>query len=71
LSVCSGVIPPSKDFESYYKQFVESFIEHADDEIQTMAKYCIKCITKICKVGPQGRTLTTPEIELKWVLFFD
>lgn len=69
LSVVSGVIPPSKNFESYYKQFIESFGQHSDEEIQIMVKYCTKCITKICKVGPQGRTLTIPEIEFAWVFF--
>ena len=65
----SGVVPPSKNFEHYYKNFIENFHNDENHEIRVMAAYCTKCIAKICKVGPQGRTLSLEEIEFGWVLY--
>ena len=70
MSILSGVIPPSKNLEHYLKNYLKEKSQSKDEQIQTIAKYSLKCTTKLCVVGPKGRTLTVPEIERAWVRDF-
>lgn len=70
FSVISSVIPPSKNLENYLKHFVNQQFNHKDPDIETMARFSMKMIEKLCKTGPKGRTLSVPEIERAWVREF-
>ena len=67
LSVICGVFPPSKNLELYLKNFVQEAHNHTESDITIIAKHSSKSLTRLCKVGPKGRTLTIPEIERAWV----
>jgi hypothetical protein len=51
----------------YLHSFVAEKLQSSDPDLVTISKFCTKAITKLCKVGPKGRTLTIPEIDRAWV----
>ena len=59
----SMTFPPSKNFEHYLQNFIQSATGDADEKVQVYAKYVQGKLVKITKSGPRGKTPTVPEIE--------
>lgn len=70
LCVLLVSFPPSKDFETYLRAFIQqrTFVPHADGttdrgRVDIMAKYCLKRLTFISRKGPKGKAMSVAEIE--------
>lgn len=63
LSVIVTCFPPSKNFESYFKNFLHSNLRLASTEIKELGVYCQNKFDRICKSGPRGKVPALSEIE--------
>ncbi|KAJ3054221.1 hypothetical protein HK097_002390 [Rhizophlyctis rosea] len=63
LCVVSIAFPPSKNFEDYLKSFVQQHMNEHENQVDVLAKHCMKKLLRICKTGPRGKTPTAQEIE--------
>lgn len=63
LSVIVTCFPPSKNFESYFKNFLQSNLRMASTEIKELGIYCNNKFERICKSGPRGKVPALSEIE--------
>ncbi|KAL1673920.1 hypothetical protein EV122DRAFT_293784 [Schizophyllum commune] len=55
--------PPSKNFESYLRSFIQQHTAKQEGRIDVMAKYCLRRLAVISKKGPRGKAPTVTEIE--------
>ncbi|KAJ6558505.1 hypothetical protein DFH09DRAFT_1163029 [Mycena vulgaris] len=55
--------PPSKNFETYLRSFIQQATTQQEGRVDVMAKYCMKRLTFIAKKGPRGKPPTLAEIE--------
>ncbi|KAJ3038608.1 hypothetical protein HDV00_000452 [Rhizophlyctis rosea] len=63
LCVVTIAFPPSKNFEDYLKTFVQQHMGDTENQVDVLAKHCMKKLTRICKTGPRGKTPSVSEIE--------
>lgn len=63
MGVFTLAFPPSKNFEEYLKEFIQSHLESQDDEIKVLAKYSYKKLLAVTKKGPRGKAPSVSEIE--------
>ncbi|KAJ6602191.1 hypothetical protein B0H10DRAFT_2081219 [Mycena sp. CBHHK59/15] len=55
--------PPSKNFETYLRSFIQQHTTQQEGRVDVMAKYCLKRLAFIAKKGPRGKPPTSAEIE--------
>ncbi|KAL5484811.1 hypothetical protein ACEPAI_7453 [Sanghuangporus weigelae] len=55
--------PPSKNFESYLRSFIQQNTTQPEGRVDVMAKYCLQRLFIISKKGPRGKPPTIAEIE--------
>jgi hypothetical protein len=57
--------PPSKNFESSLRAFIQQHTApaHAEGRIDVIAKHCVGKLEYISKKGPRGKPPTPAEIE--------
>lgn len=55
--------PPSKNFETYLRSFIQKHISQQEGRVDVMAKYCLRRLAFISKKGPRGKPPTIAEIE--------
>ncbi|KAJ7718003.1 hypothetical protein DFH07DRAFT_337391 [Mycena maculata] len=63
LCVLLITFPPSKNFETYLRSFIQQHTTHQEGRVDVMAKYCLKRLTLIAKKGPRGKPPNPTEIE--------
>ncbi|KAJ7690652.1 hypothetical protein B0H17DRAFT_1064302 [Mycena rosella] len=63
LCVLLITFPPSKNFETYLRSFIQQHTTQQEGRVDVMAKYCAKRLTFIAKKGPRGKPPTLAEIE--------
>ncbi|KAJ6593642.1 hypothetical protein B0H19DRAFT_1091383 [Mycena capillaripes] len=63
LCVLLITFPPSKNFETYLRSFIQQHTTHQEGRVDVMAKYCVKRLTFIAKKGPRGKPPASAEIE--------
>ncbi|KAF7362103.1 Rho GTPase-activating protein 39 isoform 2 [Mycena venus] len=63
LCVLLITFPPSKNFETYLRSFIQQHTTHQEGRVDVIAKYCVKRLAFIAKKGPRGRPPTAAEIE--------
>lgn len=65
MSSFTSSFPPSKNLENYLKSFIHSKIDldGPNGYIDTIIRYSFVALTKVCKIGPRGRTLSKSEFE--------
>ncbi|KAF9501625.1 hypothetical protein BDN71DRAFT_1439284 [Pleurotus eryngii] len=64
LCVLLITFPPSKNFETYLRSFIQQRTSHSEGRVDVMAKYCLRRLTYIAKKGPRGKPPTVAEIEI-------
>ncbi|KAI0356324.1 hypothetical protein OH77DRAFT_253772 [Trametes cingulata] len=63
LCVLLVTFPPSKDFETYLRSYIQQATNQHEGRIDVMAKYCLRRLAYISKKGPRGKPPTIAEIE--------
>ncbi|KAJ6497827.1 hypothetical protein C8R45DRAFT_1211640 [Mycena sanguinolenta] len=63
LCVLLITFPPSKNFETYLRSFIQQHTTQQEGRVDVMAKYCVKRLAFIAKKGPRGKPPTSAEIE--------
>ncbi|KAJ7124972.1 hypothetical protein C8R44DRAFT_914333 [Mycena epipterygia] len=63
LCVLLITFPPSKNFETYLRSFIQQHTTQQEGRVDVMAKYCMKRLVFIAKKGPRGKPPTSAEIE--------
>ena len=63
LCVLLVTFPPSKDFETYLRSFIQQHTTHQEGRIDVVAKHCFRRLAIIAKKGPRGKPPSTAEIE--------
>ncbi|KZT64367.1 Rho GTPase activation protein [Daedalea quercina L-15889] len=63
LCVLLVTFPPSKDFETYLRSYLQQATTHHEGRVDVMAKYCLRRLAYISRKGPRGKPPTTTEIE--------
>ncbi|KAJ6495627.1 hypothetical protein C8R47DRAFT_1115791 [Mycena vitilis] len=63
LCVLLITFPPSKNFETYLRSFIQQHMNQQEGRVDVMAKYCVKRLAFISKKGPRGKPPTAAEIE--------
>ncbi|KAI9068405.1 hypothetical protein FKP32DRAFT_1561869 [Trametes sanguinea] len=63
LCVLLVTFPPSKDFETSLRSYIQQATHQQEGRIDVMAKYCLRRLAYISKKGPRGKPPTTAEIE--------
>ncbi|KIM79002.1 hypothetical protein PILCRDRAFT_573568 [Piloderma croceum F 1598] len=63
LCVLLVTFPPSKDFETYLRSFIQQHTTHQEGRIDVVAKHCLRRLAIITKKGPRGKPPSTAEIE--------
>ncbi|KAH9920684.1 uncharacterized protein B0H18DRAFT_1095853 [Fomitopsis serialis] len=63
LCVLLVTFPPSKDFETYLRSYLQQATMHQEGRIDVLAKYCLRRLAYISRKGPRGKPPTTAEIE--------
>ncbi|KAJ7128940.1 hypothetical protein C8R43DRAFT_1026437 [Mycena crocata] len=63
LCVLLITFPPSKNFETYLRSFIQQHTTQQEGRVDVMAKYCLKRLNFIAKKGPRGKPPTSAEIE--------
>jgi hypothetical protein len=61
MAICTGVFPPSREFEPYLMYYC--FQHSEDDDIGKVAKYCQLRVKKVLELGPRNEVPTEFEIE--------
>ncbi|KAH8828142.1 hypothetical protein DL96DRAFT_1463603 [Flagelloscypha sp. PMI_526] len=64
LCVTLSTFPPSKNFETYLRSFMQQRTSHSEARVDVMAKYCLRRIEVISRKGPKGKPPTVAEIEI-------
>lgn len=55
--------PPSKNFESYLRRFMEKHIKNGDEKVKIFAKHCLIKLGRISVKGPRGKVPTVAEVD--------
>ena len=63
LCVLLVTFPPSKDFETYLRSFIQQHTTHQESRVDVVAKHCLRRLAIITKKGPRGKPPSTAEIE--------
>lgn len=63
LCVLLVTFPPSKNFETYLRSFMENRTIQTEGRVDVMAKYCLQRLTVISRKGPRGKPPAIAEIE--------
>ncbi|KAF5388857.1 hypothetical protein D9757_005647 [Collybiopsis confluens] len=63
LCVLLVTFPPSKDFETYLRAFMQSHGSHTEGRLDVMAKFCLRRLDIISRKGPRGKPPSISEIE--------
>jgi hypothetical protein len=63
LCVVLITFPPSKDFETYLRSFIQNHTAQQDNRVDVMAKYCLRRLIYISSKGPRGKAPTLAEID--------
>lgn len=63
LCVLLIAFPPSKNFETYLRSFIQQRISQCEGRVDVMAKHCLRRLSAISKKGPRGKPPTVAEIE--------
>jgi hypothetical protein len=63
LCVLLITFPPSKNFETYLRAFIQQRTGHTEGRVDVMAKYCLRRLAVISKKGPRGKAPSLSEIE--------
>ncbi|KAF7321491.1 Rho GTPase-activating protein 39 isoform 2 [Mycena kentingensis (nom. inval.)] len=63
LCVLLITFPPSKNFETYLRSFIQQHTTKSEGRVDVMAKYCLKRLGFISKKGPRGKPPSPSEIE--------
>lgn len=64
LCVLLVAFPPSKNFETYLKSFIQQRTTQTEERIDVMAKYCLQRLAYISRKGPRGKPPALAEIEI-------
>jgi Rho GTPase-activating protein 39 len=63
LCVLLVTFPPSKNFETSLRGFIQQHTTHSEGRIDVIAKHCLKKLEYVSKKGPRGKPPTLAEIE--------
>ncbi|KIY50379.1 hypothetical protein FISHEDRAFT_39699 [Fistulina hepatica ATCC 64428] len=63
ICVLLMTFPPSKNFETNLRAFIQRHTGQKEGRIDVMAKYCLRRLAFICRKGPRGKTPSASEIE--------
>ncbi|KAI0782113.1 Rho GTPase activation protein, partial [Abortiporus biennis] len=63
LCVLLVTFPPSKNFETSLKTFLNQATGQQESRVDVMAKYCLRRLDNISRKGPRGKPPTLAEIE--------
>lgn len=63
LCVLLIAFPPSKNFETYLRSFIQQRISQSEGRVDVMAKHCLRRLSAISKKGPRGKPPSVAEIE--------
>ncbi|KAI0074739.1 hypothetical protein K474DRAFT_1709623 [Panus rudis PR-1116 ss-1] len=63
LCVLLVTFPPSKNFETSLRSYLQQSTSQHEGRIDVMAKYCLRRLANISRKGPRGKPPTLPEIE--------
>ncbi|EGN99612.1 hypothetical protein SERLA73DRAFT_53461 [Serpula lacrymans var. lacrymans S7.3] len=63
LCVLLVAFPPSKNFETYLRSFMQQRLTMQEGRVDVMAKHCLRRLAAISKKGPRGKPPTIAEIE--------
>ena len=63
LCVLLVTFPPSKDFETYLRSYLQRATMQHEGRVDVMAKYCLRRLAYISRKAPRGKPPTPVEIE--------
>ncbi|KAG1742117.1 hypothetical protein EDB19DRAFT_1702102 [Suillus lakei] len=63
LCVLLTAFPPSKNFETYLRSFMQQRTGQQEGRVDVIAKHCLRRLVAISKKGPRGKPPTMAEIE--------
>ncbi|KAG1799881.1 uncharacterized protein HD556DRAFT_73382 [Suillus plorans] len=63
LCVLLTAFPPSKNFETYLRSFMQQRTAQQEGRVDVIAKHCLRRLVAISKKGPRGKPPTMAEIE--------
>lgn len=63
LCVLLTAFPPSKNFETYLRSFIQQRTTQQEGRVDVIAKHCLRRLITISKKGPRGKPPTMAEIE--------
>jgi Rho GTPase-activating protein 39 len=63
LCVLLITFPPSKDFETYLRSFIQGHLSQHEGRVDIMAKHCLRRLDVVSRKGPRGKPPTVSEIE--------
>lgn len=63
LCVLLTSFPPSKNFETYLRSFMQQRTAQQEGRVDVIAKHCLRRLVAISKKGPRGKPPTMAEIE--------
>ncbi|KAJ7594657.1 hypothetical protein C8J56DRAFT_444915 [Mycena floridula] len=63
LCVLLITFPPSKNFETYLRAFIQNHMSQQEGRVDVMAKYSLRRLSYIARKGPRGKPPTLAEIE--------
>lgn len=63
LCVLLVTFPPSKNFETYLRAYMQQATTQQEGRVDVMAKYCLRRLAYISKKGPRGKPPGIAEIE--------
>lgn len=64
MCVLLVTFPPSKNFETYLRSFIQQRTTHTEGRVDIMAKHCLRRLALISKKGPRGKAPSLSEIEI-------
>lgn len=70
LCVLLITFPPSKNFETYLRSFIQGHLSQREGRVDVMAKFNLRRLDVISKKGPRGKPPTVSEIETASVRSF-
>jgi hypothetical protein len=65
MGVLAATFPPSKNLENYLKNFIiEHFnLEGQGSPLDVIIRHTSSSLTRTCKKGPRGRTMSKAELD--------
>jgi hypothetical protein len=63
MCVVLVAFPPSKNFETSLRAFIQMHAADKEGRIDVLAKHCLKKLDYVSKKGPRGKPLTVAELE--------